>query len=1007
MSKLKLFPHNEEAYNKVKKAFETSNVVGIVHATGTGKTYNALALCLDNLDKKVVYVVPSNGIIEHVQSEIQKNGLADELKNITFITYQSLINQSYEELQNLDVDLLILDEFHHIGAPVWGVRINTIIDTHPDLKIFGMTAYTIRDRSSEYERDMAEDGGNELFSDKIVSRYDLVDAMLDKVIGMPIYRMGYAKLIGLERLLEERLLNGRYTFAEKERYLNILKSLKKRLEQANNNQEIVRQYVAPGSKVIYFCPLGVDIDLIIDEVKMWFKGYIAPDDIEIYKTTADMGMLGAKNRDAFYNDCDLDGHDVSGKLRIMFTINQYNEGIHAPNVDTIIMSRETKSDIIFFEQLGRALTSKANSKKEFYEGLSIEELFSLCKEKHLNVKPDFSKEKLIELLCSPLILDLAGNIDFVMSLENELKNRIKIRYPNNESNNISDTFFEDALFDIEMFDIDMLQALLTIKDRLSRNWEDYYNLASIYYEHHGDLFIPSGFRTINGYEYNSMGYALASWVNNQRTLAKNGKLLEYRKQLLDKIGMVYDVLDYRWNLMYELAKKYKEHYKDLEIVSTFKTKDGVNYAEDGYNLGGWVSNQRQAKRKGTLSKEYEDKLSAIGFRFENKHLSWDAMYELARKYYEHHRNLAVSYDFKTKDGFTYVEDGYNLGIWLSTQKTAKRDGTLTSDKEKKLVEIGIVFDLLDKQWLERFELLKKYYKHYGNLNLTYAFKTKNGYEYDENGYNLLTWINRQLQRIENGTLSEERVQMLNKLLGEANWKKYKKDVWWDEMYALAQKFYECHKNLKLPYHFKTSDGLNYDENGKDLYEWIMTQRIAKQEGKLSEEREEKLNKIGMVYNVYDFRYQMTYDLAKIYYGHYGNLLVPVTFKTSNGYEYDANGIALGTWVRNLRKREEKLDWDKKKDLLAIGMVFDLRKNKEKKQEICQNYGIDIEINKNTIRVISVIELEVKIKFLMDNNIPITENGILNEIFSMSSEALEEKYGLSLVNLIDRYYGVTR
>lgn len=37
MSKLKLFPHNEEAYNKVKKAFETSNVVGIVHATGTGK----------------------------------------------------------------------------------------------------------------------------------------------------------------------------------------------------------------------------------------------------------------------------------------------------------------------------------------------------------------------------------------------------------------------------------------------------------------------------------------------------------------------------------------------------------------------------------------------------------------------------------------------------------------------------------------------------------------------------------------------------------------------------------------------------------------------------------------------------------------------------------------------------------------------------------------------------------------------------------------------------------
>ena len=48
-------------------------VVGIIHATGTGKSYNALQLAYDNKDKKIVYVVPSNGIIEHIRKIINNN----------------------------------------------------------------------------------------------------------------------------------------------------------------------------------------------------------------------------------------------------------------------------------------------------------------------------------------------------------------------------------------------------------------------------------------------------------------------------------------------------------------------------------------------------------------------------------------------------------------------------------------------------------------------------------------------------------------------------------------------------------------------------------------------------------------------------------------------------------------------------------------------------------------------------------------------------------------------
>ena len=101
---------------------------------------------------------------------------------------------SRDEISKLKVDLLILDEFHHIGAPVWGQRINTLIETHNDLQIFGMTAYTVRDRGTSYERDITNPGTDELFSNKVVSNYDLCDAMRDEVLPKPNYKSGYVFL---------------------------------------------------------------------------------------------------------------------------------------------------------------------------------------------------------------------------------------------------------------------------------------------------------------------------------------------------------------------------------------------------------------------------------------------------------------------------------------------------------------------------------------------------------------------------------------------------------------------------------------------------------------------------------------------------------------------------------------------------------------------------------------------------------------------------------------------
>ena len=68
---------------------------------------------------------------------------------------------------------------------------------------------------------------------------------------------------------------------------------------------------------------------------------------------------------------------------------------------------------------------------------------------------------------------------------------------------------------------------------------------------------------------------------------------------------LYEILRYvrdrinpnSWDMMYELAKKYYEHYSDLKIPFSFKTINGYETDENGYNLGFWISNQRVKYKK--------------------------------------------------------------------------------------------------------------------------------------------------------------------------------------------------------------------------------------------------------------------------------------------------------------------------------------------------------------------------------------------------------------------------
>ena len=367
-----------------------------------------------------------------------------------------------------------------------------------------------------------------------------------------------------------------------------------------------------------------------------------------------------------------------------------------------------------------------------------------------------------------------------------------------------------------------------------------------------------------------------------------------------------------WEDYYELAKAYYEHHGDSLIVGTFKTINGYEYDENGANLGNWISAQRG--KYNSLSDDRKEKLARINFVVQVNDYLWNNYYELAKKYYEHYGNLLIPSIFKTVNGYEIDSTGIDLGNWLSQQKS--RYNRLTDDRKQKLQQIGFVLNVFNARWETMYKLAKTYYQHYGNSEIGYRFKTINGYDEDINGVSLGQWLG--VQRRNFDTLDDEKKQKLSNI--EIRLENKKSFISWEEMFELAKKYYFEHNDLRVPQKYVTEEG-----------------------------------------------------------------------------------IRLGSWIANQRNLTSP-NSEKGQLLLSIGMIWKTKKNKEEIDNACIQHNIDKNKNKTILSHISIQELQSKIEFLKAHNIPIVdENGLLIDIFSMSSLDMKEKYGISLEEIISEYY----
>ena len=357
---------------------------------------------------------------------------------------------------------------------------------------------------------------------------------------------------------------------------------------------------------------------------------------------------------------------------------------------------------------------------------------------------------------------------------------------------------------------------------------------------------------------------------------------------IEVIGPAIDLDELRRSIDVEIVDRLGLGW-DLRYgeMIAFKARRGhcnvSTYDPENASLGNWLSTQRTAKKKGTLSAERIAKLTELGVAWDQRDTSWEEQF-------------AALEAFKARVGHCNVPQDYPenpvLGRWLSMQRVRHKKDTLSAERIAKLTELGVVWDRYDTRWEEQFAALEAFKARVGHCNVPQ--------DYPENPV-LGRWLNMQRFRYKKGTLSAELIARLINL--GVVWDR--RDAQWEEQFATLEAFKARERHCNVPN--------NYPENPV-LGRWLNTQRGAKNGGTLPAERIERLTKLGVVWHPLNTQWEEQFAALEAFKARVGHCNVP--------RDYPENPV-LGRWLKKQRGNYARgtLSAERIERLIMLGAVW--------------------------------------------------------------------------------------
>lgn len=458
--------HNQKAYLEAKEALEKYGKCAIVQATGTGKSSVFTSIADDYSDEKCILICPLNGIkdqfIEHnTENDVM---LKNNLVCLSYSRIQQLVSEG--KLDALDEEfgikgnsrLIMLDELHRSGAKEWSKGINEFIEwakKDEKVKILGASATP--------KRDDGTDPSSEFCGGIKVSNLGIEEAIQKDILPMPNY-IGvkgfeeqkfreFISNVSKDKNMDSLAKNRCYAFimGKSQKYVELDNENSLEIKENLQNKINENNFKNKGTKILIFCKDKDDANNgfgkeSIERLKKDFP------DLKIEYSTYLSGDKG--NSKKFY-DKFVERHRKvqKGKIEVLIAVNKFNEGIHAPDVETIFMGRETKSNIIYQQQIGRVLTSDSNAGE-------------------------------------PLIFDFAGNFkssDIDLEKLQEMKNKQRVEANQEKKNWIKVKRTNEYLNDLKEIEAYIASEKKNGRYKAGKYKGKYRTINDIYLEERGEL----------------------------------------------------------------------------------------------------------------------------------------------------------------------------------------------------------------------------------------------------------------------------------------------------------------------------------------------------------------------------------------------------------------------------------------------------------------------------------------------------------------------------------------
>ena len=773
-------------------------------------------------------------------------------KKVIFSTYQSfkkMLDVYNEELPS--IDLAICDEAHRTASIDFGVfsMIHNDTDNMHIKKRLYMTA-TPRVYSRTIKKNL-EEAGNLLF--------DMSD---EKVYGKEIYRMSFADAIKLDILVDYQIICLGVTDE------NIYKLLKDNIYIDKNNSitDFVNNYAVKLSFDKYSIKHAISFHSKVKQAQLFTeRNEKICKDIKSYFVS---GNQTASKRSFVLNAFKTSEKAVVSNARCL------TEGVDIPSVDAIFFCDPKNSKVDIVQAVGRTLRKDKNNKNKIGR-IIIPLYFS----KNADIE-----EEIDTSIYNNVVKIIRSIADQDERLQDEINN-IAYKQTYNSSENSKIQFYHETdskLNDLLAFDNmskKIENALFTeVISKNSMTWELYYKELSDYLASHN-----------NAYPTKQDNNRLYIWCSSQR-LAYSKKTLPYERiKKMENLNFSWNVQNDIWN---EIFDKLVEFLK----INNNKWPRQRILTEPEHSLAVWMMNIDKEYRNGSLKKERYDKLTSIGYIFENR--KWVKCFENAKMVIEKLGHFPSMYE----DANTYQ--------WLKNQNKLYNSDKLTKE-QKKLLDTIHIFSIPfgEETWNEKFEYLKEYYKKNGRLpkqNEEFGYRKKIVFG---------NWASRQRKDYYDGVLTDGQKEKLLSIGFNLDSQKKKQDSW-NEKFELLKQWIEEHDG-----HFPNNP-LSKDEVEKKVSLFCSYNRNwyngnLKKHGSYPEDRKQKLNSIGFEWNPKesDKKWNEYLEQAKEQIKKYGNIPYKIDEKVNSVYR----------WLFNQRHayKTNKISSERLEKLKSIGIELEL------------------------------------------------------------------------------------